>query len=228
MARARKPRKKKGVIRVDFTDVETGGGKPVPDGEYTARLAKVEEREGESSGEPYLSCQWKIVGGKSDGATVYDNISLQPQSLWRFRTILECLGLETEDGEMDISTEDMVDSECLIEVTNEEYDGKDKPRITGFLSSDDEDDEGDDEEEEEDGEEEEEDEPDEEEEEEAPKKRSRKPRAKKIRVGSKVKFEDEEGDTVKGVVTDMDDDAVWVEDSSGDVWEVGADEVTAA
>ena len=101
MARSKKKgrsRKKKNTVSVDFEGVESGGGKPVPDGNYTAALHSVEEKEGESSGEPYLACRWKVVGGKSDGATIFDNISLQPQSLWRFRTILECLGYEVEEA----------------------------------------------------------------------------------------------------------------------------------
>ena len=136
MARSKKKgrsRKKKNTVSVDFEGVESGGGKPVPDGNYTAAMHSVEEKEGETSGEPYLSCRWKIVGGKADGATVFDNISLQPQSLWRFRTILECLGLEVEEGPMDIDIDELVGEECGVEVTNEEWEGKDKPRITGFM-----------------------------------------------------------------------------------------------
>jgi len=227
MARSKKKTrsKKKNTLSVDFEGVESGGGKPVPDGNYNAALNAVEEKEGETSGEPYLSCRWKIVGGKSDGATVFDNISLQPQSLWRFRTILECLGYEIEEGPMAIDLDDVIGEECGIEVTNEEWEGKDKPRITGFMS------EGEEEEEEEEPEEEEEEEPEEEEEDEPPKKKKRKSRAKKpkkIRVGSKVSFEDEEGDTIKGVVTEIEDESVWVEDSAGDSWEVDVSELKAA
>ena len=224
MARSKKKgrSKKKNAISVDFEGVESGGGKPVPDGNYSATLHAVEEKEGESRCEPYLSCRWKIVGGKSDGATVFDNISLQPQSLWRFRTILECLGFEVDEGPMDIDMDDLIGAACDVEVTNEEWEGKDKPRITGFMSVSDE--------EEEEDEDEEEEEEDEEEEEEAPTKKKRKSRAKpkKIRVGSKVSFEDEEGDKIKGVVTEMEDDAVWVEDSAGDSWEVDLSELKAA
>ncbi len=217
--------KKKNMISVDFDGVESGGGMPVPDGNYTAQIVKIEQKEGESSGEPYLSCQWKISEGKLEGRKIFDNISLQPQSLWRFRTILENIGYETEDGEMEIDPADLLEEDCGIEVVNEEYDGKDRPRITGFLPAD-----GVEEESEEEEEEEPEEEEEEEPEEEPKKKRGKKKtgKAKKIRVGSKVKFEDEEGDTVKGVVTEMDDDDnIWVEDSSGDNWEVELSEVTA-
>lgn len=220
--RSTRSRKKKGTISVDFEGVESGGGRPVPDGNYNAYINKITEEEGSDSGEPYLHCVWKIgEDSKHAGATIHDNISLQPQSLWRFRTILECIGYEVEDGPMDIDPADILEEICGIEVTNEEWEGRDRPRITGFLPA------MDDMEEEDDGEEEEEYEEEEEDEEPAPKKK-RRSRAKKIRVGSKVKFADEEGDSVKGVIVEMDDDTANVEDSAGDVWEVDLSELEAA
>lgn len=239
MARSKKKkstrsRKKKGAISVDFDGVESGGGRPVPDGNYNASMTKITEEEGQNSGEPYLHCVWKIgEDSKHAGATIHDNISLQPQSLWRFRTILECIGYEVEDGPMDIDPADVIDEVCGIEVTNEEWEGRDRPRITGFLPPLDEE-EGEEEEEDEDEDEEEEEpeeeEEDEEEEEPEPKKKGKKKgkRAKKLRAGSKVKFADEEGDYVKGVIVEMDDDTANVEDSAGDVWEVDVSELEAA
>ena len=232
MARAKskkktRSRKKKGMISVDFEGVESGGGRPVPDGNYNAFISKITEEEGQNSGEPYLHAVWKIQGGKCDGATIHDNISLQPQSLWRLRTILECIGYEVEDGPMDIDPADILEEVCGIEVTNEEYEGKDRPRITGFMGADDdyEEEEDEDPEEEEDPEEDEE-----EEEDEAPKKKrkSRAKKPKKLRTGSKVKFQDEEGDYVKAVIVEIEDDTAQVEDSAGDVWEVDLSELEAA
>ena len=94
--------KKAGVISVNFEGVESGGGRPVPDGDYTATLTKLTQEEGQSSGEPYLHCVWKVTSGNAAGASIHDNISLQPQSLWRFRTLLECMGFEVEEADMDI------------------------------------------------------------------------------------------------------------------------------
>jgi hypothetical protein len=236
-------KKKSGVISVNFEGVESGGGRPVPDGNYNASLHKLTQEEGQSSGEPYLHCVWKVADGKCAGATIHDNISLQPQSLWRFRTILECLGIEVEEDDMDIDPDDLIGAVCGIEVTNEDYEGKDRPRVTGFMGAEEEgEEEEEDEEEDEEPEEEapkkrrsrkkkeepeEEEDEDEEEEEPEPKKKG-KGKAKKIRTGSKVKFQDEEGDTVKGVIVEMDDDTAQIEDSAGDVWEVDVSELEAA
>ena len=235
MARAKtkkktRSRKKKGTISVDFEGVESGGGRPVPDGNYNAFISKITEEES-GDGNPYLHAVWKVQGGKANGATIHDNISLLPQSLWRLRTILECIGYEVEDGPMDIDPADILEEECGIEVTNEEWEGKDRPRITGFMQADEEFAEGEDEEDpdEEEEEEPEEEEPEEEEEEDEAPKKKRKSRAKpkKLRTGSKVKFQDDEGDYVKGVIVELEDEAAQVEDSAGDVWEVDLSELEA-
>jgi len=249
----RKTRSKKKGISIDFEGVESGGSRIIPDGTYQGIVHKCEAEESSSENQ-MLAFRWKISGGKYKGATVFDNCVLLPQSLWRLRSMLEACGLEVPDGAMDIDPDDLVDLECTLEITNEEYNGKDRPRITGFAPSAGE---------EEDEEEDEEDEEDDEEEEEAPKKKARKPRGKKavveeeedeedeedeeapkkkskasskkkasgkkkpLREGSKVKFTDEDGDIVKGVIVDIDGDDVIIEDADGGEWEVEIEELTA-
>lgn len=220
------PGKKK--LRVDFSGVESGGGRAVPDGPYTAELTDIEQKEGNESGEPYLACKWKIKSGKAKGAIVYDNMSLQPQALFRLKSLLEINDIEVPNGVMDLDFSDLLGIECEIDITNEDYKGKDKPRITGFSGASKEAEEDAEEEEEEEPEEEEE-ETEEEEEEETPKKSSKKSTKSeaKLKVGSKVKFKDEDGKTVKGVITSIDGDEAEVEDSKGDEWEnISLDELT--
>lgn len=200
------------AVEVDFAGVESGGGRPVDDGEYLAQVSKIEEKEGESSGQPYLAWQWKIVEeGEAKGATVYDNTSLTPQSLWRLRSLLECIGIEVPDGKMRLVLDQLVGKRCRLEITNETYQGKEKPRVTGFLiaaaskvkakvkveeeSDDSVDDEGEDD-------------------------------APKFKKGQKVRFKDEDGSTVRGKVVSVDDDVATVE-VDGDEWQVEVDQLKA-
>ncbi|WP_455363555.1 hypothetical protein [[Eubacterium] cellulosolvens] len=239
MARSKRRGKKKGLT-VNFDEVEVGG-RNVPDGKYKVRFDSYEEEQGNEY--PYWSCKFKVVGGNYDGAILYDNISHSPAAHFKIAQLMRCLGFELPEGESQVDADDFIDEEGLVEVMNEEYDGKDKPRIVEYLAPSDEEEEEDEEEDEEeeyeeDGEEEEEEDEEEdeeeEEEEEKPKRGRGKAKAKgksrakpkRIRVGSKVSFEDDEGDTVKGVVTELDGDTVWVEDSAGDVWEVDKAEVS--
>lgn len=238
-------KKKRKSVEVDFGGVESGGGRPVRDGRFTAYPVSCELKESESSGNEYLAFKWKVTSGPDKGATVFDNCSLTPQALWRLKTLLEVWGEEVPDGAMDLDPDDLTgeDKEITIEITNEKYKGKDQPRITGFG--------GDAEEAEEEEKpskkakvgkkpskkEEEEDDTDDADdgdaaddaEDEKPKKKDAKlGKPSKIKEGSTVKFEDEDGKTVRGTVTEIDGDTVKIEDKKGEEWEVPLEDVTLA
>lgn len=222
-------RGKSNVISVDFTDVEAGGGMPTPDGYYVGEIMSA-EMEASSAGNDMITVRWKT----NIGSTVFDRFVLLPQSLWVLRTALNCMGWDTPDGPFDFDPDDLIGEKCGLEIQNEEYEEKDQPRVTGYLT----------EEvaeqyveeaggtvpaaEEEEGEPEEE--PEDEPEEEAPtprakkkgKKKSKKKAARKgaLRPGARVTFEDEDGEEYQGVIEGLEDDiAVVVDDEEGE-WEI--------
>jgi hypothetical protein len=173
---ARTSRKKKsGVLTIDFEGVKGGGGKPIPDGTYRFAISKIEEKESDE-GNPYLAFQWTGLKGKAKGGLVYDNVSLQPQALWRFKNLLTALGQEVPDGPLDVDLGELIESEIDLEIVNEKYEGKDRPKVAGYIGEEEEETEEEEEDEEsgedagedsdEEEEEEEEEESDEEEEEE--------------------------------------------------------------
>lgn len=229
----KKPAGKK-KLSVNFEGVEAGGGSAIPDGTYSFEIVSIEEKES-SEGNPYLSAKMKITEGKHKGATAYDNFSLQPQALWKLRTLLEVLGYEVPEGEMEIEIEDLVGEKFDGVITNEKYEGKNRPRITQFISLGTEEEEAEEEEESDDEpeEEEEEEEEAEEEEEEKPKGKASKKTvgkkaAPKFKVGAKVTFRDEKNKLVKATVTAVNGDTVQVVDSKEEEWEVDASELEAA
>lgn len=243
-------RRGKNVVSVDFTDVESGGGIPTPDGYYVAEIAKA-ETEVSQNGNDMITVRWKT----NIGSNVYDRFVLVPQSLWVLRTALECMGYDVPDGPMDFDVDDLVGNTCGLEITNEEYEEKDQPRVTGYLPPETAEqymeesgayvDEGEEAEPEEEEEYEEEEEPEvEEEEEEAPpppkkkaskKKASKKKAAKKkttksaaLRPGARVVFEDEDGEEYQGVIEGIEDEiAIVVDDEEGE-WEIPVNELKKA
>lgn len=132
----RKPTRRKGnTISVDFTGVKSGGA-TVPDGRYTAKVTAVEQKEGKESGEPYIELTWEVTSKKCNGREVkFDNYSLQPQALWRLKSLLEAMEIEVPDGEQDIDFDEIIsdETECIIEVTGQDSpDGERKyARVTG-------------------------------------------------------------------------------------------------
>ena len=236
-------RGKSNVITVDFTDVEAGGGMPTPDGYYVAEIMSA-ELEASSAGNDMITVRWKT----HIGSTVFDRFVLVPQSLWVLRTALNCMGYDTPDGPFDFDPDDLVGNKCGLEIVNEEYEEKDQPRVTGYLTEEiaeqyvEEQGGKIPEEEEEEGEYEEEDEGEEEEEEAPPaakkkskKKASKKKAAKKktrrstaLRPGARVTFEDEDGGEYQGVIEGIEDEmAVVVDDEEGE-WEIPVAELTKA
>jgi hypothetical protein len=245
--KATRGRRGKNVVSLDFTDVESGGGIPTPDGYYIGEITKAEQ-EVSQNGNDMITVRWKT----NIKSNVFDRFVLVPQSLWVLRTALECMGFDVPDGPMDFDVDDLVGNSCGLEITNEEYEEKDQPRVTGYLpvetaeqyieesggapAPQDEEEEYEEEEEPEEDEEEVE-----EEEEEAPppakKKASKKKASKKkapakksaaLRPGARVIFEDEDGEEYQGVIEGIEDDvAVVVDDEEGE-WEIPVGELKKA
>ena len=129
---AKRPAPGKKGLSIDFSGVESGGGRAVDDGEYVAEVTSVTEEESEG-GNPYLAWKWKITeNGDAKGATIYDNTSLLPQALWRLKGLLEVLGFDVPDSAMTLDLKSLIGKKATLEITNEEYRGKNKPRVTGF------------------------------------------------------------------------------------------------
>jgi hypothetical protein len=135
MTMATGKKKRSNVIEVDFEGVESGGGqRAVPDGVYSVKVAQAPTKEeGSESGEAYLSWKFAITKGKQKGATLYDNTSLQPQALWKLKSLLEAMGEEVPDSTLRLVPSEYVDRELNVEVVNEEYNGRDRPKVTAYI-----------------------------------------------------------------------------------------------
>ena len=218
-------KKGKKFVEVDFSGVESGG-KAVPDGTYRVEVVEITEEES-SEGHAYLKWKFRVVEGDSKGAILYENTSLQPQALWKLKGLLEVLGEEVPDSVMKLDLADYVDGQLTVEVVNETYEGKDRPRVGQYGAADaapskssskkkpatDED--------------EEEEEEDEEEEKPAKVKKKTKAAAEpEFSKGQRVKFTDDEGKTQKGKIVAVDGDSATVQVGE-DEWEIEVSDLTA-
>ena len=143
--------KGKSTVTVDFSRVERIAN--LDPGEYRVTVDSASLEEGEKG--QYIKLYYKTEQGKLQR----DNLSLSPKALWRLANFMEAIGLETADEvELDIST--FVGETLGIETDTEEYNGKERSVVIGYLTekelgdTDDEDDDEDDEETEEDDEDE--------------------------------------------------------------------------
>ncbi len=211
--------KKSAGISVDFEGVEAGG-RSLPDGTYACVVDGIPELKESQGGNEYISWTLKVDSGKYKGRKVWHNTSLQPQALWNLRNMLEAMGIQVEDGAMDLELDEFEGQAVGVIVVNEKYEGKDRPRASEFIPVEDvEDDDGDDDPEEDGADED--DEP-------SPKKTSRKKKAPEpeFKVGQKVTFEDD-GEEVAGKITELEEEVATVK-VGRELYEVEVSDLSAA
>lgn len=130
-------RKRSSGVSVDFEGTETR--KLAEEGKHKLKVKEVTQEKGDKG--DYFAWIFEVVGsGKKDpsaGATIYYNTSLTKQSLWNLKGLLEALGQEVPDGEMDIDLDDYVDLEMMGEIEHETFNHKKQARLVDFWSVDD-------------------------------------------------------------------------------------------
>lgn len=217
-------------VKVDMTGVESYSR--CPEGEWLARLKKIEEVEIQGSGDDGLKAQFEVIKGDAKGCSVFETFSLTEKALWKLKSFLDAAGLKSS-GRLSLDLDKLEGKTCIIDVIHDEYNGQKRAKISAYIkpgSEPDEDDEEDDEDEEpkktakkapakktskkrpepeDDDEDEEED--DEEDEEEEPVKKSKKPATKPAKNTKKVA--PQKSKTAKSKDEDEDDDEDdWEED----------------
>jgi len=144
---ARKSRRNNS-ISVDLSGVETNR-KAIPEGQYTVVVNTAEHAESQS-GNPMIKFEFEVTEGAQKGAKLYENCSLQPQALFKLKSLLLGLGFEIPKKAFELDLEELVGLTCDVEVGHEKYEGKTRARILSYLDPNEEDDDEDDDEEEDD------------------------------------------------------------------------------
>lgn len=129
---ARKNRKSKTSVSVNFKGVE-GKGQRVKPGEYEAQVSEDELPSLENAGkghDDYIKWVFEL----DDGGKAYFNTSLSKQSLWNLRGLLEAMGEEVPDSEMDIDLTEMGGKRIGVVIEEEEYQGKMRPKMVDYYS----------------------------------------------------------------------------------------------
>ncbi len=125
-------------MKVNFAGVETR--KTLPEADYKLKVEEVTKEKSDSA-EGYLKWKFRTVSKtkKLDNAPLYYNTSLQPQALWNLRNLLEALGVETPDDEMDLDLTEMVGLTMIGSTAHDDYEGKRRSIIVDFYNEDDDD-----------------------------------------------------------------------------------------
>lgn len=165
-------------VKVDMTGVESYSR--CPEGEWLARLKKIEEVEIQGSGDDGLKAQFEVIKGDAKGCSVFETFSLTEKALWKLKSFLDAAGLKSS-GRLSLDLDKLEGKTCIIDVIHDEYNGQKRAKISAYIKPGSEPDEDDEEE-------------DEGEEDEEPKKPAKKASAKKTPKKRPEPDEDEDED----------------------------------
>lgn len=134
-------------VNVDLSGVEAGR-KTLPEGTYEVVVNEANQKSSKE-GNPMISFEFEVTSGANKGYKLYENCSLQPQALFKLKTLLMALGFDIPNKAFDLDLKDLVGLTCEVEVGHEVYEGKKRARILEYINPEDSEEDSDDEEEDE-------------------------------------------------------------------------------
>ena len=128
------------TVKVDFTGVESGGSRNVrvPEGDYLLEITKIDGKKGKESGKPNLIFYFKLSDGpkKGNGKELQHNCSLQKQSLWNLKNILEACGKTVPSKSVNLNVDNLVGLKCAGNVIDGTYNDRLRSEIAFFYTED--------------------------------------------------------------------------------------------
>lgn len=129
---ATKSRKGRGSssVNVDLSGVEASR-KAIPEGTYGVVVNEAKTANSRE-GNPMIAFEFEVTEGAHKGAKLYENCSLQPQALFKLKSVLLALGMDIPNKAFDLNLRDLVGLTCEVEVGHEVYEGKKRARILQY------------------------------------------------------------------------------------------------
>lgn len=126
-------------VNVDLSGVEASR-KTIPEGRYSLVVDSATQKSSRE-GNPMIAFEFSVAEGKYQGSKLYENCSLQPQALFKLKSVLIALGMDIPNKAFDLDLKDLIGLTCEAEVGHETYEGKKRARILEYLDPNDSDDE---------------------------------------------------------------------------------------
>jgi len=125
-------KRKTRVVEVDFTGVDTRV--LIPEGDYLLKIKSLEVKKGEDSGKNYIEAKWAIKEGEYKGQTLFDNLSLQPQALFKLKTVLVCSGLAIPKSINKLNLDELEEQlEVGATIYHDLHEGKKRAKVSDYF-----------------------------------------------------------------------------------------------
>ena len=115
---------------MDLSGVEASR-KAIPEGTYEVVVNEATQKDSRD-GNPMITFEFEVTEGAHKGAKLYENCSLQPQALFKLKSVLLALGMDIPNKAFDLNLRDLVGLTCEVEVGHEVYEGKKRARILQY------------------------------------------------------------------------------------------------
>lgn len=121
-------------IPLDFTGVEARGRIRVPEGDYLAKVVKLEQKPAAKKQTPGLHVTFELLTGEGKGKRITDSHWLTKSSLWTLRNMLEAMGFQVPSGPMQLKEKMLKGRKVgLTIVDGEEYKGRINSEIADYI-----------------------------------------------------------------------------------------------
>ncbi len=118
-------------IKVDFTNTTDGFNAVDKAGTYPVKVLSYEMKKS-SAGKPYIKWEMEVTTGEFKGSKLWNNTSLQPQALFGLRDFLIACGLEVPKKTIKLDLDAVIGKKVAAIVKMKEYNGEDRPDVSGF------------------------------------------------------------------------------------------------
>ena len=99
-------------VNVDLSGVESSR-KTIPEGTYTLTVNAANQKNS-SNNNPMIVFEFEVADGPYKGVPLYENCSLQPQALFKLKSVLEALGFEIPNKAFDLNLRDLIGLTCEV------------------------------------------------------------------------------------------------------------------
>lgn len=117
-------------MKVDMTGVESYSR--CPEGQFPAKLVKLEECTIQGSGDDGLKAKFEVTGGSGKGSNIFETFSLAEKALWKLKMMLEAMGMKAV-GKMTLDLDKLEGKSVGIEIVHDEYNGRKQAKIAQYL-----------------------------------------------------------------------------------------------
>lgn len=117
-------------MKVDMTGVESYSR--CPEGQFPAKLVKLEECSIQGSGDDGLKAKFEVTSGSGKGSNIFETFSLAEKALWKLKMLLEAMGMKAV-GKMTLDLDKLEGKSVGIEVVHDEYNGRKQAKIAQYL-----------------------------------------------------------------------------------------------